>query len=60
MMRVISVTELSSLTRSQLFALYTQMLAVLAGLAPGVAEYEFVVGTLANIKLVLFRRSPAP
>jgi hypothetical protein len=60
MMRVISTSELSRLTRAQLFALYTQMQAVLADMAQGSTEYEFVIGTLANIKLVLFRRSPAP
>ena len=60
MMRVISTSELSRLTRTQLFALYTQMQAVLADLPRGSPEYEFVIGTLANIKLVLFRRSPAP
>jgi hypothetical protein len=60
MMRVISTSELSRLTRAQLFALYTQMQAVLADLPQGSPESEFVIGTLANIKLVLFRRRPAP
>jgi hypothetical protein len=60
MMRAISTSELSRLTRAQLFALYTQMQAVLADLPQGSPEYEFVIGTLANIKLILFRRSPAP
>jgi len=60
MMRVISINELSRLTRAQLFALYTQMQAVIADMPHGSPEYEFVIGTLANIKLVLFRRSPAP
>ena len=60
MIRFISTSELSRLTRTQLFALYTQMLTVLADLPQGSPEYEFVIGTLANIKLVLFRPSPAP
>lgn len=60
MMRVISTSELSRLTRTQLFALYTQMQAVIADMPQGSPEYEFVIGTLANIKLVLLRRSPAP
>jgi hypothetical protein len=60
MIRVISVTDLSRLTRAQLFSLYTQMQAVLAGLPQGSVEYEFVVGTLNNIKIVLFRKAPSP
>jgi hypothetical protein len=60
MMRVISVTELSRLTRAQLFSLYTQMQAVLAGLSEGGSEYEFAIGTLNNIKIVLFRKTPSP
>ena len=60
MIRVISVTELSRLTRAQLFSLYTQMQAVLAGLPRDSVEYEFVVGTLNNIKTVLFSKAPAP
>lgn len=60
MMRVISVTELSRLTRAQLFSLYTQMQAVLAGLPQGSAKYEFAIGTLNNIKIVLSRKVPAP
>ena len=59
-MRVISVTELSRLTRTQLFALYTQMQAVLSDLDQESPEYQFVLGTLNNIKLVLFRKQPAP
>jgi hypothetical protein len=57
-MRVISVTELSRLTRAQLFSLYTQMQAVLADLPQGSLEYEFAIGTLNNIKSVLFRKEP--
>jgi len=59
-MRVISVTELSKLTRTQLFALYTQMQAVLSDLPQSSPEYQFVIGTLNNIKTVLFRKVPSP
>jgi len=59
-MRVISVTELSKLTRTQLFALFTQMQAVLSDLPQGSPEYQFVIGTLKNIKTVLFRKAPSP
>jgi hypothetical protein len=59
-MRVISVAELSKLTRTQLFALYTQMQAVLSDLPQGSPEYQFVIGTLNNIKSVLFRKVPSP
>jgi hypothetical protein len=60
MIRVISTSELARLTRTQLFALYVQMQAVIADTPPGTPEYEFAVRTLANIKLVLFRHSPTP
>lgn len=60
MMRVISTTELSRLTRAQLFSLLTQMRAVLADLPQGSPEYEFALGTLDNIKAVLFRKAPSP
>jgi len=59
-MRVISQTELYLLTRAQLFSLYTQMQAVLADLPPDTPEYQFVIGTLKNIKFVLFRKVPTP
>jgi hypothetical protein len=59
-MRSISETELSRLTRSQLFVLYTQMQATLADLDPASPEYQFVLGTLSNIKRVLFRKVPTP
>ena len=59
-MRVISQTELYLLTRAQLFSLYTQMQAVLADLPHGSPECKFVIDTLANIKLVLFRRGDRP
>ncbi len=60
MMRVISQTELSRLTRAQLFSLYTQMQAVLSGLPQGTLEYEFTLSTLNNIKAVLLRKSLSP
>jgi hypothetical protein len=60
MMRVISQTELSLLTRAQLFSLYTQMQAVLSDLPQGSPEYQFAIGTLNNIKFVLFRKAPSP
>ncbi len=59
-MRVISVTELFLLTRTQLFSLYTQMQAVLSDLPQGSPDYQFVIGTLNNIKSVLFRKVPSP
>jgi hypothetical protein len=60
MMRVISTTELARLTRAQLFSLLTQMQAVLADLAPDTPEYRFANAMLANIRLVLSRKAPAP
>jgi len=59
-MRVISVTELSQLSRAQLFSLLTQMQAVLSDLPEGTPEYQFAIGTLNNIKFVLFRKQPRP
>ncbi|HEX3666826.1 MAG TPA: hypothetical protein VHU23_16500 [Rhizomicrobium sp.] len=59
-MRVISVVELSRLTRTQLFSLYTQMQAVLTDLDQNSTEYQFVLGTLNNIKFVLFRKQLTP
>lgn len=60
MMRLISTAELCRLTRGQLFALLTQMQAVLADLPAGSPEHQFVHGTLQNIRAVLFRRVPVP
>jgi len=59
-MRVISQTELSRLTRAQLFSLYTQIRAILADLPQGSPEYEFALRTLNNIKIALFRKAPSP
>ena len=59
-MRVISLPELSILTRAQLFALHTQMLAVLADQTEGSVEYQFILGTLRNIRAALARKAPAP
>lgn len=59
-MQVISATDLSRLTRAQLFSLLTQFQATLSDLAPGTPEYLFASAMLANIKLVLFRRVPLP
>ncbi len=41
-MRVITINELSRLTRSQLYALLVQMQAVLADLPVGSPEYQFI------------------
>jgi hypothetical protein len=59
-MQVISTNDLSRLTRAQLFSLLTQFQATLADLVPGTPEHEFASAMLANIKLVLFRKAPAP
>ena len=59
-MRVISQTELSRLTRAQLFSLYTQIQATLADLASDTPEYQFATAMLANIRLALARKAPAP
>jgi hypothetical protein len=59
-MRVISISELSCLTRSQLFALQVQLQATLADLPEGSPEYQFILGTLNNIRTVLARKSPSP
>jgi len=59
-MQVISTTELSRLTRAQLFSLLTQFQATLADLAPDTPEYRFANAMLANIRSVLFGRKPAP
>jgi hypothetical protein len=59
-MQVITVTDLSRLTRAQLFSLLTQFQATLADLAPGTPEFQFAAAMLANIRLVLFRTVPSP
>lgn len=59
-MQVISVTDLSRLTRAQLFSLLTQFQATLADLAPDSPEYLFANARLANIRLVLSQKSPSP
>jgi hypothetical protein len=59
-MQLISITDLSRLTRAQLFSLLTQFQATLADLAPGSPEYLFATAMLANIWLVLFWKAPAP
>ena len=60
MMRVISQTELSRLTRAQLFSLLTQIQALLADLVPGSGEHRFACAMLANIRLALSRKGLAP
>ena len=52
-MRVITVSELRLLNRTQLFSLYVQMQAVFADLPVGSVEYQFVLATLENIRHVL-------
>jgi hypothetical protein len=59
-MQVISVNDLSRLTRAQLFSLLTQFHATLCDLAPGTPEHLFANAMLANIKMVLFRKVPSP
>ena len=59
-MRIISINELSRLTRSQLYALLVQMQAVLADLPGGSPEYQFIAETLANIRFVLAHKVPNP
>jgi hypothetical protein len=59
-MQVISVIDLSRLSRAQLFSLLTRFQATLADLAPDSPEYQFANTMLANIRLVLFRKAPSP
>jgi hypothetical protein len=59
-MQVISTNDLSRLTRAQLFSLLTQFQATLSDLAPDSPEYQFANAMLANVRLVLFRKAPAP
>lgn len=59
-MRVISLPELLILTRAQLFAMHTQMLAVLADQTEGSVEHQFILGTLRNIRAALAHKPPSP
>jgi hypothetical protein len=59
-MQVISVTDLSRLTRAQLFSLLTQVQATLADLAASTPAHQFAAAMLANIWLALSRKVPAP
>ncbi len=59
-MRVISQNELSHLTRSQLYALLVQVQAMLSSQPAGTPEYNFLVETLANIRVALSRRALTP
>jgi len=59
-MQVISATDLSRLTRTQLFSLLTQFQATLADLSSGTPEHQFATAMLANIRLVLFQKAPSP
>ena len=59
-MRVLSQNELSTRTRSQLYALLVQFQAVLFNLAAGSTEYRFVIETIANIRVALAGRMPSP
>lgn len=52
-MRVITVTELRLLNRTQLYSLRVQFQAVLADLPEGSVEYQFVLATLENIRTVM-------
>ena len=59
-MQVISTTDLSRLTRAQLFSLLTQFQATLADLKPDTPGYRFASAMIANIRQVLFGKMPAP
>jgi hypothetical protein len=59
-MQVISVNDLSRLTRAQLFSLLTQFQATLLDLVPGSPEHRFASAMLANIRLALSRKAPSP
>ena len=59
-MQVISLTDLSRLTRAQLFSLLTQFQATLADLVPGTPEHQFATAMLANVRLALCRKAPSP
>ena len=52
-MRVITITELRRLTRTQLYSLQVQMQSVLVDLPAGSVEHEFIRATLENIRAVL-------
>jgi hypothetical protein len=59
-MQVISVSDLSRLTRAQLFSLLTQFQATFADLVPGGAEHGFACAMLANIRAALSLKAPSP
>jgi hypothetical protein len=59
-MRVITVVELVGLNARELRALYFKVGQELPGTRPGSPERLAVEQSLANIRLVLARRHPAP
>jgi hypothetical protein len=59
-MRVLTLTELMRLTRTELCALAARITNELPDFPEGSAERANALLTLGNIRLVLARRSPAP
>ena len=59
-MRVFTLNELMILTRAQLFALHSEIAALLYDLPEGSEEYLTVLTNLRNIRCVLARRQHAP
>ena len=57
---MISVYELAGLNRRELMALYVRVQQELAATRPGTVERLAVEQSLANIRLMLQRRRPAP
>jgi hypothetical protein len=59
-MRVLTITELMRLTRTELCALAARITNELPDLPEGSAERANALTTLRNIRFVLGRRYPAP
>ena len=59
-MRVLTITELMRLTRTELCALLTRIANELPGFPEGSAERANAHINLRNIRFVLARRNPSP
>lgn len=59
-MRVLTLTELLRLTRTELCGLFTQITSELSAFPEGSPERETAHTNLRNIRLALARRDPSP
>jgi hypothetical protein len=59
-MRVLTITELMRLTRTELCALLTRITNELPAFPEGSVERANALTTLRNIRFVLVRRTPSP